>query len=206
MPQPICFFPTDLATDLDPLSMDERGIYLTFVRHGWPYGGPMPTDEVEALIGKPWLSCSLLLQRRFVENDGHLTLPWMEEKRAEAAERSLAASIKGKLGGRPRKKKKLRKSRSLSTAKPQQSYPDGNGIGNGNDLGIEERKTAFAEKCRAVIEADPERLDVDERAGFYAYWTEPDTKGVMRFEAQKFFDHGRRMDTWTKNKADRANV
>lgn len=166
----------------------------------------MPTDEVEALIGKPWLSCSLLLQRRFVQNDGYLTLPWMEEKRAEAAERSKVASANGKLGGRPRKEKKLRKSRSLSIAKPQQSYPVGNGIGNGNGLGIEERKAAFAERCKAAIEADPERLDTDEKAAFYAYWTEPDAKGVMRFEAQKFFDHGRRMDTWMKNKTDRANV
>lgn len=138
MGQPLSFFPTDLATDLDPLSMEDRGVYLTFLRHGWSYGGPMPIDEVEALIGKPWLSTGLLLRRRFAENDGRLSLPWMEEKRHKAAAFSEMQSAKGKLGGRPAKAKKPRLSRSLTKAKPNESPRVGNGYGNGNGLGREE--------------------------------------------------------------------
>lgn len=148
MGQPLSFFPTDLATDLDPLSMEDRGVYLTFLRHGWSYGGPMPIDEVEALIGKPWLSTGLLLRRRFTENEGRLSLPWMEEKRHKATAFSEMQSAKGKLGGRPAKGKKPGKSRSLTKRKPDESPRVGNGYGNGNGLGIgegKEKETPFDE-------------------------------------------------------------
>lgn len=34
---------------------------------------------------------------------------------------------------------------------------------------------------------------------FYAYWTEPDKKGKLRYQAEKFFDIGRRLTTWSNN-------
>ena len=58
------------------------------------------------------------------------------------------------------------------------------------------RRDAFLSKCREVINADPGRLPKSERKPFLDYWTEPSANGRMRFEDQKYFDHGRRMDTW----------
>ena len=34
---------------------------------------------------------------------------------------------------------------------------------------------------------------------FLDYWTEPDAKGKMRYQDQKFFDIARRVGTWIKN-------
>lgn len=152
MARPLSFFPTDLATDLDPLPMEDRGVYLTFMRHCWPYGGPMPIDEVEALIGKPWLSCGLLLRRRFTENDGRLSLLWMEENRAKSAAFSEMQSNKGKLGGRPSKGKKPGLSRSLTKRKPNESPRDGIGIGIGNGKGIGEGTDMEQEVHLAEVE------------------------------------------------------
>lgn len=64
---------------------------------------------------------------------------------------------------------------------------------------LDERAERFAAACRSVIEQDPQRLPEPLRKEFFAYWTEPNDKGVMRFELQPFFDHGRRMDTWRRN-------
>ncbi len=63
-------------------------------------------------------------------------------------------------------------------------------------IGVSERRAAFIEKCRAVVETDPARLPDAERKAFLDYWTETGANGQMRFEDQKYFDHGRRMDTW----------
>lgn len=57
----------------------------------------------------------------------------------------------------------------------------------------------FKARCSEVIAANPDRLAISERKGFFDYWTEKDAKGRMRFEQEKFFDLGRRMDTWQRN-------
>jgi hypothetical protein len=57
----------------------------------------------------------------------------------------------------------------------------------------------FKEQCRITVDAHPDVLDKSERAPFYDYWTESSTSGKMRFEAQKFFDFKRRMQTWQRN-------
>lgn len=51
-------------------------------------------------------------------------------------------------------------------------------------------------------EANAGRLSPTELEKFCSYWLEPDTKGRRRFQAEKFFDIGRRISTW----ASRLNV
>lgn len=63
---------------------------------------------------------------------------------------------------------------------------------------IEARRERFIRDCKAVVDANPSRLPDALRKEFFAYWTEPNASGKMRFEDQEFFDHGRRMDTWRK--------
>jgi len=63
---------------------------------------------------------------------------------------------------------------------------------------------AFKAKCGEIVQADPERLPKAMRAAFLAYWTEPSKSGKLRFECEKFFDVGRRMDTWRRNEEKRS--
>lgn len=63
----------------------------------------------------------------------------------------------------------------------------------------DQRESRFRAASEAVWVADPARLPSELRAEFVAYWTEANATGVMRFEAQPFFDHARRMDTWRRN-------
>lgn len=62
----------------------------------------------------------------------------------------------------------------------------------------------FKARCAEVVKSDPERLPTGMRAAFLAYWTEPSKSGKLRFECEKFFDVGRRMDTWRRNEEKRA--
>lgn len=78
--------------------------------------------------------------------------------------------------------------------------------GRREEVSIEARRESFINSCKAVIEATPERLPKILRQGFLDYWTEPSTGGRMRFEDQKYFDHGRRMDTWLKRATERGEV
>jgi hypothetical protein len=56
----------------------------------------------------------------------------------------------------------------------------------------------FKEKCREVVEANEDRLPREQRKPFFDYWTEEDGNGRMRFQAQTFFDVGKRMDNWRR--------
>lgn len=94
-------------------------------------------------------------------------------------------------------------------------YIEGEGEGEGEDkknsgkerarATVEDRRANFVAACKEITDADPDRLAKAERKGFLDYWTESSKSGRMRFEAEKFFNHGRRMDTWMANARRRAN-
>lgn len=140
MKGPLSFFPNDRAKDVDPLTMEERGMYFTVMRHQWPNGGPIPKDELDRLIEKPWLSTRDVFRRRFEETDTSISLLWVEEEREKRTLFSEQQSAKGRLGGRPTKGKKLKKTHSLTENKPGESPRVGKGIrsGMGNGIGSEQ--------------------------------------------------------------------
>jgi len=59
-------------------------------------------------------------------------------------------------------------------------------------------KDEFIAECKQVTEQNENRLPRQERKPFVDYWTESDGNGKMRFQAERFFDAGRRMDTWNR--------
>jgi hypothetical protein len=59
-------------------------------------------------------------------------------------------------------------------------------------------KDEFLAECKKVAEQNENRLPRHERKPFADYWTESDGNGKMRFQAERFFDPGRRMDTWNR--------
>ena len=153
------FYPTDMAPDLDPLGMEERGMYLTLMRHLWPFGGPMPVEEAEALIQKPWLSTSAIFRRRFTESDAKIALEWMEDQREKAARFRELQAEKGKKGGRPRKTKpasdavqKPTLSFGKAKGKPSKS-PRGRALGEGEGIGDSDswKKERAGEQVQAEI-------------------------------------------------------
>ena len=62
---------------------------------------------------------------------------------------------------------------------------------------IQKRKSDFE---NYVFEYDPLKYSQELLKDFCSYWTEKNKKGdKMRFEAEKYFDFGRRLATWNRN-------
>ena len=57
----------------------------------------------------------------------------------------------------------------------------------------------FTEACGAAVKNNPDRLAKEQRKPFLDYWTEADGNGKMRFQIEKVFDVGKRMDRWARN-------
>jgi hypothetical protein len=71
---------------------------------------------------------------------------------------------------------------------------------------ISARRDRFRSECQAMLDAKPDRLHRSLLDGFIAYWSEPNAKGKMRFEAEEFFYLGRRMDTWQRNAKAKGEI
>ena len=159
------FYPTDIAPDLDPLTMLERGAYLTMMRQLWPHGGPMPIDEADAILQKPWVSMSDVFRRRFAEKDGKICLAWMEEQREKQALFRQLQAVKGRKGGRPSKAKKPSLSSGLTESKPKQSPRVGVGVGNGVGVNSGEKERA------SEVEIIPEGFTVEHWRAIQRWFT-----------------------------------
>lgn len=118
------------------------------------------------------------------------------EGRTRAGEKAGAGPDKGTPEGR--EKATIKEEKKLRREEGKKLSPIGE-RGARTSEQVEDVRNAFKAACKVVTDADPSRLVEKERKGFFAYWTEADKKGRLRFEDEKFFDHGRRMDTWMAN-------
>lgn len=119
----------------------------------------------------------------------------------EGRPRADSRAVEGPTEGRPRATTKERKK-----GRREEDSPNGESdIAGSPKKSIEDRKAEFQARCAAMVAENPDRLAKTERKGFFDYWTEPGKDGKrMRFEAEKFFDLGRRMDTWMRNANNRT--
>lgn len=124
-------------------------MYFTVMRHQWPNNGPIPVDEIEALIEKPWLSTSEMFRRRFVCDGGMVSLQWVEDEREKKATFSAVQAAKGRKGGRPSKGIKPGLNQSFTKDKPNKSPR----VGVGNGIGIKEEKEHAGESFENAFAA-----------------------------------------------------
>ena len=72
-------------------------------------------------------------------------------------------------------------------------------------LSLEERKAKFVEDMKAWIAKNPKKYSKQTYTDFYLYWTEKSEASKklryphLRFEAQEFFEIGKRLATWVRN-------
>lgn len=209
------YYAKDHIASKASLTITERGAWSTLVDHCWENGAPISMAVAVRLVGSELLESIRFLLR--VEDDT-VTFDWIEETRAMQLEKSRKNSENGKLGGRGKsrasKPKSERKANALRNENETKPFRAANAV-EVEDIQErkehakktpEDRKAEFVEKCRLVCEENQDRLPKRLRAEFMAYWTEPSADGKMRFEGEKYFDHGRRMDTWKKTAASRGEL
>lgn len=191
--------PDIVSLDVDGMSLTEEGAYSRAVRHIWR-NGPLPHDRLQRLCGPSLEAVILCMQER----DGLWSFAWLEEARGSAKAWVTQRSEAGKSSAKKRAKgQRPFNDRSTVVLSPSISSSDS----NSEEKERAREKTAlerFKEICEAAVREDPERLPTGMRAAFFAYWTEPSKSGKLRWECEKFFDVGRRMDTWRRNEEKHA--
>jgi uncharacterized protein YdaU (DUF1376 family) len=102
------FYVKDFLVGVSPLSLAERGAYITFLAYEWDAGSVPADPAARARV----LGCSrreadavwAVIAPKFVQNaDGTWCNPRLEDERSKQAERRAQLSANGLKGGRPRK-------------------------------------------------------------------------------------------------------
>jgi hypothetical protein len=168
---------------------------------GEPYGhlsvkgSVIPSDKLAVILGVDRDECAGLLEELerfgvFSRNEAGCIY---SRRMVNDRKRRETNALNGSKGGNPRLSKSVNRK-----VNPLRADAVADSI-------TQERKERardsdwFKEQCRITVDAHPDVLDKSERAPFFDYWTESSTSGKMRFEAQKFFDFKRRMQTWQRN-------
>lgn len=195
-----------VATGLIGATIEAEGAYFRVAR-AIAVNGPMTLDAIRDVVGGQINRVERMLDYRSTDVEPLLSFSWLEEwrQRAEAARTRLSKA--GHASAEKRAKKKGKKNTSSTHVEPQLN--DGSTTVEQSTIlystivleenSEKERARKFETDCAAVWASNPGRLVEGERRAFVAYWTEPSASGKMRFEGEKYFDHGRRMDTWMAN-------
>lgn len=205
-----------ILTHMTPI---ERGYYMVLMNHQLEFGPPT-MEMFECMFSCEYPTLSLPFREACPTLSGFVTIPWIASEIERKSTMSKVLSEAGGKGGRPSgsKAKKPRLKVGKASVKPRPSDIDIELKQEKEDivsatasqkpkplpLAKEERLAVFIAECKKVVEKEPSRLDEDERRKFFNYWTEESKSGKMRFEDEKFFSYGRRMDTWMDNKMERA--
>ena len=188
-----------MDVDVDGMSLTEEGAYSRAVRHIWR-NGPLPESKLHRICG-PSLEAVILCME---ERDGAWSFAWLEEARGKSKAWVQQRSEAGKASANKRATVVERSLNEPATVVLSLSPSSSNSLSSekkGQDP--EKAKEEFKSKCAEAVEALKEPMPKEERAAFFAYWTEANARGQMRFQDQKYFDHKRRMETWMRNAVKR---
>lgn len=189
-------YSSDFLTGTMLMSNAEVGLYIRLLCLQAEHGSvPDDVERIVQAFGEPSRILWPVVRSKFVAGGipGSLVNARLNEVLAAREGYRMKQSAKGKRSA------ELRFNRGSTAVEPLEDEDRGIDIGRRNTKDKKDAREDFISKCKAVVAAQPDRLPVDLRAEFLSYWTEQDAKGRMRFQAQKFFDHGRRMDTWRRN-------
>lgn len=174
--------------------------------HGQKIEAGQLVTSIERLSEKLRLSRSTI--RRVLDklkSTGELTIQtnnhWTTVTLGNWAEYQEVQPTNGRQVIRPTTNRRPTADQPAATTKEGEALEEGK-----KGIDISARRDAFKDRCADAVAKDPGRLPSQFRQGFFDYWTEPDASGKMRFEAEKYFSIGRRMDTWKANAVKRGDL
>jgi hypothetical protein len=200
-----------LTGDIVYEEMDTQGLFVNICAIYWQRDGRLTIDDVNKRYKNPELLAKLT--DGFLDvTDGEISIKFLDEQLANAAELSKTYAGNGAKGGRP---KKSQENPQLSLANPLQSekkqYKE-DIIENKNEINKEEdstgkpvtpivglisvREVKFKELLVPhVVEFGKEMV-----RAFFDYWREPNKSNTkMRWELEKTWDLNLRLKKWQNN-------
>lgn len=179
------FYPGDWIAGTMGMTLEEKGAYMELLMAQFNQGH-MTTHMVGRMVGQLWVN----IQHKFVQ-DGEGKWYNVRLESEQLKRKQFTDSRKNNLTGKNQHKKK----RGHTTSRMENENVNENIVDNDN--GIENRKTDFHNSLQVYSGEFSESTIND----FFNYWTEPNKKGKMRFEGEKYFYLGRRLATWKKNES-----
>ena len=193
------FFSSEwLNGDITLEDYELQGIFVNLCAYYWHKDGCLNIKQAEKKLRTKRI-IDLLEIGLITEDEGNLTINFLDEQFSEFSIRKKQLSDAGKKGA-------LRK-KNLALLKPPLSHPLATRQDKDKDKEnikedktrpktLENRKTIFKEN----LSKHKDKFEVKTLNDFYSYWTEhgEDDK-KMRFEKQTSFSIGRRLGTWKTN-------
>lgn len=191
------FYSQDFFTGVSTMSFEDRGKFITVlcVMH---QKGRLTEETIRFLVGS--ISDNLSVKFRIDEKG-----LWFNKRLEEEIEKRLkfteSRRENGNLGGRP-PKKNLPETDRLSKTKPMYILMEDENKNEVDNKLNKERLKKFEEDLNQVAIGRQK----SKKAAFLKYWTEPDENGVMRFEAEKFWDMKVRLERFKVNEPEETSL
>ena len=173
------FYPNDYIGGTMGMTFEEKGAYIELLMLQFNRGH-MTTHMIGQTVGQIWVK----IQDKFIQDDeGN----WYNERLDLEKERrkTFTESRRNNISGKNQHTKNKEKEVGHMTTHM---------IGHMENVNVN-TKDLFINNIKEYQE-----ILGDSYTEFIEYWCEPNKKGKLRYELEKFFDVKRRINTWTKNK------
>lgn len=202
--------------DISVEPFDIQGLFLNICNYYWK----KITDEnpkrvaITTLKARYNKATDAMFDRLFEigvikDNDGFIVINFLDEQLAEISEQKEMLSNAGKAGANKRWSKNrvaittsVQSQSDSNSNKDKEEDKDKIKTKNKNNtiVGLKNFKKFTKEQFAIDIKECHDRLErkltKDRLMDFYNYWTEPNPRGVMRFQLQPTWETGRRLATW----------
>jgi len=204
-----------LVGDISSLSLECQGGFIALCAIYWHYNCEMPIKKAKLKLGE--MVFNQLLDAEIIKTDSeNVIISFLDEQLEVIQETKQKNSEAGKNSAEKRKKLKALveqplNEHSTTVEQPLNEQPtdkiredkkeDKIRLDKNNTNGAVKNfkkftKEQFANDIKECHDKLDRKLTTDRLRDFYLYWTEPNQKGIMRFQLQQTWETGRRLATW----------
>lgn len=181
------FYPNDYLGGTMGMTFEEKGAYIDLLMLQFNRGH-MTTHMIGHTIGQLWDK----IKDKFIQDDNGL---WYNERLDMEKERRKTFT-------ESRRNNVLGKNQYTKNKEKESGHMTIHMLGHMENVNIDiNNKDLFINNIKEY-----EQILGESYNEFIEYWCEPNKKGKLRYELEKFFDVKRRVNTWIKNKLRYGNT
>jgi uncharacterized protein YdaU (DUF1376 family) len=181
------FYPNDYLGGTMGMTFEEKGAFIDLLMLQFNRGH-MTTHMIGHTIGQLWDK----IKDKFIQDDNGL---WYNERLDMEKERRKTFT-------ESRRNNVLGKNQHTKNIEKESAHMTTHMIGHMENVNIDiNNKDLFINNIKEY-----EQILGESYNEFIEYWCEPNKKGKLRYELEKFFDVKRRVNTWIKNKLRYGNT
>lgn len=200
------FYPADWLAEKNIILMSpaEEGAYIRLLSYCWENEGlPIDEDELSILsrLGEGWFKGgSTKLLKCFYQKDGMYQNARLDNERDKQKKWHDKSVEGGKRSAEMRKNNDSKGGSRVVQPKGNIVSPSPSSSSSPKEREPQKKELIAKEEIQTLslrlLEKFPDINCSAELAKFLAYWTEKNSRGKERWQAQKFFDITRRLTTW----------